>query len=95
MSRKCSICNHDRRQEVEHALLRGESNRAVAQRFPNGAHDDVVDATTQALNYLRVKPELWAIVLGPSSVDRELDKEALWEKAMLGYPMTEAEIARM
>ena len=63
--------------------------------FPNGAHDDVVDATTQALNYLRVKPELWAIVLGPSSVDRELDKEALWEKAMLGYPMTEAEIARM
>ena len=63
--------------------------------FPNGAHDDVVDATTQALNYLRVKPELWAIVLGPSSVDRELDKEALWEKAMLQYPMTEAEIARM
>jgi DNA-binding transcriptional ArsR family regulator len=33
MYRKCSICNHDRRQEVEHALLRGESNRAVAQRF--------------------------------------------------------------
>ena len=33
MSRKCSICNHDRRQEIEHALLRGESNRAVAQRF--------------------------------------------------------------
>ena len=63
--------------------------------FPNGAHDDVVDATTQALNYLRVKPELWAIVLGPSSFDRELDREALWEKAMLGYPMTEAEIARM
>ena len=63
--------------------------------FPNGAHDDVVDATTQALNYLRVKPELWAIVLGPSSVDRQLDKETLWEKALLGCPMTEAEIARM
>ena len=33
MPRKCSICNHDRRREVEHALLRGESHRAVAQRF--------------------------------------------------------------
>ena len=33
MSRKCSICNHDRRQEIEHALLRGESDRAIAQRF--------------------------------------------------------------
>jgi hypothetical protein len=33
MSRKCNICNHDRRQEIEHALLCGESNRAVAQRF--------------------------------------------------------------
>jgi hypothetical protein len=65
------------------------------RRIPNGAHDDVVDTTTQALNYLRVKPELWAIVLGPSSFDRELDRKALWEKAMLGYPMTEAEIARM
>ena len=63
--------------------------------FPNGIHDDVVDATTQALNYLRVKPPLWAIVLGPSSVDRELDKEALWEKAMLNYPMSPEEIERM
>ena len=33
MSRKCSICNHDRRQEIEHALLRGESHRAIAQQF--------------------------------------------------------------
>jgi hypothetical protein len=33
MYRKCSICNHDRRQEIERALLHGESNRAVAQRF--------------------------------------------------------------
>ena len=33
MSRKCSICNHDRRQEIERTLLRGESNRAVAQQF--------------------------------------------------------------
>ena len=33
MYRKCSICNHARRQEIERALLHGESNRAVAQRF--------------------------------------------------------------
>jgi hypothetical protein len=33
VSRKCSICNHDRRQEIEHALLRGESHRVVAQQF--------------------------------------------------------------
>src|SRR4029077_20324690 len=33
MSRKCSVCNHDRRQEIEHMLLRGESHRAVAQQF--------------------------------------------------------------
>ena len=63
--------------------------------FPNGIHDDVVDATTQALNHLRVKPELWAIVLGPSSFYGKLDKEALWEKAMLGYPMSPEEIERM
>jgi hypothetical protein len=39
MSRKCSICNHDRRHEIEHALLRGESHRAIAQQFtaPRGA----------------------------------------------------------
>lgn len=39
MSRKCSICNHGRRQEIEHAMLRGESHRAIAQQFtvPRGA----------------------------------------------------------
>jgi hypothetical protein len=39
MSRKCCICNHDRRQEIEHTLLRGESHRVVAQQFtvPRGA----------------------------------------------------------
>jgi predicted phage terminase large subunit-like protein len=63
--------------------------------FPNGIHDDVVDATTQALNYLRVKPLRPSIVLGCSGFDGELDKEALWEKAMLGYPMSPEEIERM
>jgi hypothetical protein len=33
MCRKCRICSHDRRQEIEHAVLRGESHRAVAQQF--------------------------------------------------------------
>jgi hypothetical protein len=57
--------------------------------FPNGIHDDVVDATTQALNYLREEPQLPPISLGYSVFgphSRKLDKEALWEKAMRGYP---------
>jgi hypothetical protein len=39
MSRKCSICTHDRRQEIEHAPLRGESHSVIAQQFtvPRGA----------------------------------------------------------
>jgi predicted phage terminase large subunit-like protein len=63
--------------------------------FPNGVHDDVVDATTQALNHLRVKPPLSAIVLVGSSFDEKLDKEALWDKARRGYPMSPEEIERM
>ena len=31
--------------------------------FPNGIHDDIVDATTQALNYLRERPLLSTIEL--------------------------------
>jgi predicted phage terminase large subunit-like protein len=66
--------------------------------FPNGIYDDVVDSTTQALNYLREAPQLSSISLGYSMFgpnSGELDKEALWEKAMLGYPLTEAEFDRM
>jgi predicted phage terminase large subunit-like protein len=66
--------------------------------FPNGIHDDVVDSTTQALNYLREKPYLSTIELGYSSFgpnSGELDVEALWEKAAMGYPMSPAEIERM
>jgi hypothetical protein len=66
--------------------------------FPSGIHDDVVDATTQALNYLRVKPQPSTIELGYSAFapnSGKLDKEALWEKAMLGYPMSPEEIERM
>ena len=67
--------------------------------FPNGIYDDVVDATAQALNYLRrTEPPLPPISLGYSKFGPDsgkLDKEALWEKAMRGYPMTEDEIDRM
>jgi predicted phage terminase large subunit-like protein len=66
--------------------------------FPNGIHDDVVDATTQALNYLRVKPARSTIELGYSAFApnlEKLDKEALWEKALRGYPMSPEEIERM
>jgi predicted phage terminase large subunit-like protein len=67
--------------------------------FPNGTYDDCVDSTTQALNYLRQEsfiadPELNRIMLGLED-SKELDKEALWAKAMRGCPMTEEEISRM
>ena len=60
MSRKCSICNHDRRQEIEHALLRGESNRAVAQRFTvaSGAVASHLTHVSAALTQARKLKEL-------------------------------------
>jgi predicted phage terminase large subunit-like protein len=66
--------------------------------FPHRMHDDVVDSTTQALNYLREEPQLLPISLGyltfgPNSV--ELDKEAIWDKAMRGIPLTAAEFDRL
>ncbi len=64
--------------------------------FPNAVHDDIVDSTTQALNYLRkqsVSPP--PFVIFRSSDLEKFDKEALWEKAMLGYPLTEEEIDRL
>jgi len=33
MPRKCSLCIHDKREEIERALLGGDSYRTVAQRF--------------------------------------------------------------
>jgi hypothetical protein len=61
-------------------------------------HDDIVDATTQALNYLREEPLLLPMSFGYSGLDErpeELDKEAIWEKVMLGGPITEAEFDRL
>jgi predicted phage terminase large subunit-like protein len=64
--------------------------------FPNGVYDDVVDSTTQALNYLREEPQASPMLLGGSGFSqRELDKEELWRKAMRGFPMSPEEIARM
>jgi hypothetical protein len=66
--------------------------------FPNGAHDDCVDSTTQALNYLRQEPsfsylELFDRVNIP--LPQRLDKEDLWQKAMMGLPITEEEFDKM
>jgi hypothetical protein len=64
--------------------------------FPMGNYDDAVDSTTQALNYIRERLAAPLPFLMPESVNSvELDKEELWEKAMLGYPMTPEEIDRM
>jgi hypothetical protein len=60
MSRKCCICNHDRRQEIEGALLRGESHRAVAQRFtiPRGAAASHLKHLSTALTQARKLKEI-------------------------------------
>ena len=66
--------------------------------FPNGVHDDVVDATTQALNYLREEPLLPPISLGYSTFgpnSGELDKEAIWQKAIQRLPLTAAEFDKL
>ena len=64
--------------------------------FPNGAHDDIVDSTTQVLNYLRDEPQASPMLLGGSDFGtEELDREELWAKAMRGYPMSPEEIERM
>ena len=68
--------------------------------FPNGLHDDIVDSTTQALNYLRkpdilFTPAMARLMCGIREPAEELDKEELWRKAMRGYPMTPEEIKRM
>ncbi len=61
--------------------------------FPVGVHDDAVDSTTQALNYFRERP---AGFFQFGIVDSgKNDKEVLWERAMRGEPMSEAEIDRM
>jgi predicted phage terminase large subunit-like protein len=67
--------------------------------FPNGLHDDIVDSTSQALNYLRqrnveVTDTTVGLILGISDSE-ELDKEELWAKALRGSVMTPDEMDRM
>jgi predicted phage terminase large subunit-like protein len=67
--------------------------------FPNGLHDDIVDSTSQALNYLRQRNVEFTdatvrLILGISDSE-ELDKEELWAKALRGCLMTPEEIDRM
>jgi predicted phage terminase large subunit-like protein len=64
--------------------------------FPTGLYDDAVDSTTQALNYLRERLAAPAPFSMPGGMTYEqMDKETLWEKATLGYPMSPAKIDRM
>jgi predicted phage terminase large subunit-like protein len=62
--------------------------------FPMGNYDDAVDSTTQALNYFRERANQ-PILFPDYSTSLEEEKEMLWEKAMRGYPLTEAEIAKL
>ena len=61
--------------------------------FPAGIHDDAVDSTAQALNYLRHQTasaaEPGTILPGSLAVD---DRELLWMRAMNGEALSEAEI---
>jgi hypothetical protein len=56
-----------------------------------------VDSTSQALNYFREfrEPPVSFLLGGDLTNGAELDKEELWDKARLGYPLTEKEIASM
>jgi hypothetical protein len=64
--------------------------------FPTGLYDDAVDSTTQALNYFRDRYSAPPPFLMPGSTrSEEVDKEELWRRAMLGYPMSPSEIERM
>ena len=33
MSRKCSVCTHAKRGEIDNALVRGDSNRRIATQY--------------------------------------------------------------
>jgi predicted phage terminase large subunit-like protein len=69
--------------------------------FPNGLHDDIVDSTTQALNYLRQSKSVLMtdatirLMLGIRDSEELNDKEELWERAMQGGVITPEEMDRM
>jgi predicted phage terminase large subunit-like protein len=63
--------------------------------FPMGNYDDAVDSTTQALNYFRERAVQSILFHRGYTTSIEEEKEMLWENAMRGYPLTEAEIAKL
>jgi predicted phage terminase large subunit-like protein len=69
--------------------------------FPDGLHDDIVDSTSQALNYLRQTKSVLMTdatirnMLGISDSEEVDDKEELWERAMQGGVITPEEMDRM
>jgi predicted phage terminase large subunit-like protein len=60
--------------------------------FPNGAHDDQVDAWSLVMDYFRRNSSRGSLyfVIQPGIV--ETDREELFAKAMRGEPLTEREI---
>ena len=65
--------------------------------FPSGVYDDVVDSTTQALNYFRKRffePPPMILPGSPSPRSRELDDAEIWAKITRGIPISEEEIRR-
>jgi predicted phage terminase large subunit-like protein len=63
--------------------------------FPSAVHDDLVDSTTQALNYLREQSVSPSFFFSGITDSQESDSEELWEKARHGMPLTEEEIDRL
>jgi hypothetical protein len=75
--RKCRLCIHEERREVDHALLRGDSYRTVAQRFAV-SRDAVVRHRRHLPATLAHAREAKEVVHGDSLVQqlRELTAEA-------------------
>ena len=63
--------------------------------FPNGAHDDQVDAMTQAIVYLGKEAGGVPCPMAFGSDMSEPDGQDLWEKVYAGIPLTESEIDRL
>lgn len=86
MPRRCSLCGHDKRQEIERALLCGDSYRTVAQCF-GVSRDAVVRHRKHLPVALAHAREVKEVANGDSLVAqlRELTSEAqrLKEKAEL------------
>ena len=77
MSPKCKICNHHQRRQIELALLRGHSHRAISQQFAvsHGVVDRHVKHVSDALKHAR---ELMEVEHGKSLLVqlRELGSQA-------------------